>query len=141
MSTEPKSLTSEQWTRIEMLLRELYMRVRLVIDGYAIDLMLVRDGVYRNVVLVTINGEIGGKWLFEDCDERRSFMQRTKRHVISGTKRAEFIRAVGKRYAKKSAMLKPYDSFNSGWKSFRALKKHLVANNQSIELLEDAPCK
>ena len=111
--------------------------VELKVDGYDITLILERVGVYQNKIMVYIGGEFRGQWMAEDCDERRRFLQERKHSILSGKQMAEFERLPKQRQKElreKSPM--QYSCFTPQWSSFRALKKHFCANNQSIELVK-----
>ena len=102
-------MTKEEWKQAEEALTHFFRPVELKVDGYDITLILERVGVYQNKIMVYIGGEFRGQWMAEDCDERRRFLQEYPMQ---------------------------YSCFTPQWSSFRALKKHFCANNQSIELVK-----
>ena len=65
------------------------------------------------------------------------FLQERKHSILSGKQMAEFER-LPKRRQKELREKYPmqYSCFTPQWSSFRALKKHFCANNQSIELVK-----
>lgn len=130
-------MTKEEWKRAEQALIHLYNPVKLKVDGYEVSLVLERVGTYQNRIMVYINGTFRGKWLTEDCEERRRFMQEHTCSALTRKQKAAFEK-LSKRRQKELREKYPmtYSSFTPQWSSFRALKKHLCANNQSIELLE-----
>ena len=157
-------MTKEEWKQAEEALTHFFHPVELKVDGYDITLILERVGVYQNKIMVYIGGEFRGQWMAEDCDERRRFLhgfelhrgahdgmvghgdagvardavgQERKHSILSGKQMAEFER-LPKRRQKELREKYPmqYSCFTPQWSSFRALKKHFCANNQSIELVK-----
>lgn len=92
---------------------------------------------YQNKIMVYIGGEFRGQWMAEDCEVRRRFLQEQRHNILSGKQRAEFER-LPKRRQKELREKYPmqYSCFTPQWSSFRALKRHFCANNQSIELVK-----
>ena len=130
-------MTKEEWKQVEEVLTHIFHPVELKLDGYDITLILERVGVYQNKIMVYIGGEFRGKWMAEDCEERRRFLQEQKHNILSGKQRADFEK-LPKRRQKELREKYPmqYSSFTPQWSSFRALKKHFCANNLRIELVK-----
>jgi hypothetical protein len=86
-----------------------------------------------------VNGEVRGAWLFEDCEERRRFMRPVKRFLYSKEQRVSY-KKVSKRLRQKYGLPDPditYTSYDFYWTSFRALKRNLIKNNTTIELVKE----
>lgn len=130
-------MIQEEWRQAEQALQQILNPVKLKVDGYEVTLILERVGIYQNRIMIYINGEFRGKWLAEDCEERRRFMQEHTYSALTRKQKAAFEK-LSKRRQKELREKYPmtYSSFTPQWSSFRALKKHLCTNNQSIELLE-----
>ena len=130
-------MTKEEWKQAEEALTHFFHPVELKVDGYDITLILERVSVYQNKIMVYIGGEFRGQWMAEDCEERRRFLQEQRHNILSGKQRAEFER-LPKRRQKELREKYPmqYSCFTPQWSSFRALKRHFCANNQSIELVK-----
>ena len=130
-------MTKEEWKQAEEALTQFFHPVELKADGYDITLVLQRVGVYQNKIMVYIGGEFRGKWMAEDCEERRRFLQERRHSILSRKEKAEFEK-LSKRSQKELREKYPmqYSSFTPQWSSFGALKKHFCANNQSIELIK-----
>lgn len=136
--TERGTLTAADWAEIEKQLGHLYHPVILKIDGYLVTLQLERIGKLRLAIVVWVNGAFKGEWISKDCEERRRFYRSRKRSLLTGRRRAAFVKDVGKRYASKSKLLtETFVYYEFYWASFAALKRHLVRNNQSIEWVRD----
>ena len=130
-------MTKEEWKQAEEALTHFFHPVELKVDGYDITLILERVSVYQNKIMVYIGGEFRGQWMAEDCEVRRRFRQEQRHNILSGKERAEFER-LPKRRQKELREKYPmqYSCFTPQWSSFRALKRHFCANNQSIELVK-----
>lgn len=128
-------MNNEEWKQAESALKSMYTTVRLRCDEYELSLRLERINTYKLAIVFYINGVFKGKWLMEDCEERRRFFNPVEKSVLT---------AKGKKaYAKLSKKEQQewhekffYISYTAYWTSFRKLKKHLTENNKSIELIE-----
>jgi len=123
-------MTKEEWKRCQEALKSLMNYVKLKIDGYEVTITLVRVGTYKNAIAVYVNGYLKGKWLAEDCEERRRFIQKREKALYS---QAE-IKKMPKKLQKELSQ-KKYEYYQTHWTSFGALKKHFVENNENIELV------
>lgn len=104
--------------------------VKLEIDGYEVTLVLMRIGTYKNAIGIFVNGVFEGKWLVEDCEERKRFIQKRERSLY---KQSE-VKKLPKKM-QREMLSKKYEYYRSHWSSFGTLKKHLTENNESIELI------
>ncbi|TEB10024.1 hypothetical protein Pmgp_02719 [Pelotomaculum propionicicum] len=107
-------------------------------DGYEVTLRLGRISQFKNAILVYINGEVRGEWLLKDCEERRRFFQPVKRSVLS-RKTCSGLRKISKKLRQKAGLPDPdakYTYYCPYWTSFKSLKRHLIKNNDSIELIK-----
>lgn len=130
-------MTKEDWKKVEESLDSFYDMVKLRCDGYILTLYLARYTQFKNGITVYVNGKVEGRWLVEDCEERRRFMRPVKNSVHPPKERAK-LKKLSKRLQKSSPLLNPDASFltyRSYWTSFKALKNHLIKNNTNIELL------
>lgn len=132
-------MTKDEWKKAEETLKRLYSNVKLNCDGYEVSLVLRQVSQFRNAIVVYVNGEFRGKWLCEDCEERRRFFPCKKKTVVKD----KDIKALGSseyRMTKKRIQeLKDefsYNEYTSAWTNFKALKKHFETNNKSIELVK-----
>ncbi len=131
-------MTKEEWSQAENALKGFFSPVYLKADGYDVSLVLVRVSTYKNMIMVYIGGEFQGKWLAEDCEERRRFYQKKVRSLLSAKQKADF-KKLPKRMQKELAERyhnMEYEAYSSLWSSFGSLKKHFTANNQQIELVK-----
>jgi len=133
-TTQP---TTEQWKEIEADVMRLYHPIYLDCDGYLVRLMLERVEKLRLGITVRVNGELAPSWLglFKDdqvSEEGRRFFQQRTRSVWRGKSKKTVRRAFGKKEAeKKTSHRHPW------WESPTSMRRHLVANNDVIRLLDE----
>ncbi|MBW2599982.1 MAG: hypothetical protein JRC60_07915 [Deltaproteobacteria bacterium] len=130
-------MSNDDWKYVEERLRVLWTGVELMCDGYRIRLDLKQISQFRNVITVTINGWFRGKWLMRGDvnEEGRRFFPTRQRYLYSGKSRAVFKKM--SKQTLKRLRIDPDEKYSYkdyAWRSFNALKKHLIENNQSIEL-------
>ena len=132
-------MTENDWKTIDTRLKSvLSMPVELKIDGYVVQLSLEQVSQFKNAIVVYIDGKIKGEWLMKDCEERRRFFACTRKSVVKESD----IKAFGKKTSKKQKQaieeLKEkysYNIYSFAWTNFNKMKKHFIANNNDIELL------
>jgi len=90
----------------------------------------------KNAIMFYINGEFKGKWLMEDCEERRRFCQSKERSLLDSKQKAQMKRWPKKERLAMEARSK-FITYSPQWTSFRSLKSHLIKNNKSIELISE----
>ena len=134
-------MTDEEWSEVEERLKSLYDTVKLKCDGYNVTLRLTRVGAYELGIVVWVNGQITMKWMTEDCEESRRFLRRRYKYVYSQKGRMQAKKRSVKALLKKEGIdpEKKYTYYDPMWKSFRALKKQLIAENEVIELVREEP--
>ncbi|MFV0497466.1 MAG: hypothetical protein ACK5L0_04735 [Candidatus Fimivivens sp.] len=131
-------MTKEEWSQAEKALQGFYSPVYLKADGYEVTLILERVKTYKNMVMVYIGGQFWGKWMIEDCEERRRFFQKRVRSLLSAKEKSNFKKLSKRAQKEMSARYHEmeYETYSPQWSSFGALKKHFTANNQQIELIK-----
>ncbi len=131
-------MTKEEWAQAEKALQGFYSSVRLKVDEYEVTLILERVSTYKNMIMVYIGGEFKGKWLAEDCEERRRFFSKKARSLLSAKQKADFKKLPKRTQKDLSARYNnlTYETYSPQWSSFSALKKHFISNNQQIELVK-----
>ena len=130
-------MSKDGWVQVQEALKSLYSIVKLKIDDYEVTLSLVRVSTYKLAIAIYVGGMFKGIWLTEDCEERRRFVRKTEKSLMSPKQKAEFDKfpkRMQKEFARKYNNMK-YDFYSSVWTSFGALKKHLIENNKNIELV------
>lgn len=127
-------MTRDEWNQVKEALNSFYHIVKMNADGYDLALKLERMSTYKNAIGIYINGEFHGKWLMDDCEERRRFCQSRQRSLLNAKGRAA-IKKMSKKQQAEWIARSTYTYHASHWSSFGSLKRHLIANNQSIELI------
>lgn len=124
-------MTKDEWATAERQATSPFDRCDLMVDGYKITLQLGRLSPYRNAIGVYINGVMDGKMMIEDCEERRRFYREVL-HTPGPAKPPKGITA--KRWAQ-ARKEHTYSTWYPYWTNFAALRRHLIKNNSSIELI------
>lgn len=127
-------MTKEQWEEVKQALTSLFSIVELKVDGYNVILQLQRVSVYKNEISFFIDGKFKGEW-FEECEERRRFFKKSRKSILNAKGKQKF-KKLSKKVQKEWEEKYFYDEYSPFWSSFSALKKHLEAENESIELVE-----
>ncbi len=127
-------MTKEDWAKAQEALNSMYQIVRLNADGYEVALQLVRVSAYRNAIAIYIGNVFKGEWIMGDCEERRRFVQKKERSLLSPKEKAKF-KKLPKKIQKELDIDRKYEFYQTHWSSFGALKKHLIANNKDIALV------
>lgn len=131
-------MTAEEWKKAEEELKCLFNPVKLTCDGYKVTIILVRTDQFKNALAVYVNGEIKGKWYMEDCEERRRFFQSRSQSAFN-KKQKDIYKKIRKSTRKEIGIdiEKKFTYYTPYWKSFKALKSHLIKNNTNIELVKE----
>lgn len=132
-------MLQQDWKLVEERLKQLYSTVKLRCDGYEVSFVLARIGQFKNGILVYVDGVFKGKWLMEDCEERRRFCRPINKSFHTA-KEKQSLRKLPKKWRKESKALDPdlkYTYYANYWTSFRTLKSHLIKNNRDIELVKE----
>ena len=132
-------MTKGEWVRVENALKSMYSFVKLNCDGYEVKLSLQPVSQFKNAIVPFINGTLKGKWIVEDCEERRRFLPCKKKTIVK-EKDIKALRSSGLRMTEKRIQeykdKYSYNVYSAFWTNFRSMKKHLEENNKSIELIE-----
>lgn len=129
-------MNTEEWNIVKKKLERLYDPVKLDCDGYELTLVLVRNGQFKNEIQIYVNGFFKGKWMLEDCEERRRFFRESTRSLLTNKQRAELKKAkIGKKKMAEFEERAKYVVHDPIWKSFNSLKRHLIKNNKEIKLI------
>ena len=129
-------MTKEDWAYVEETVKRPYKIVKLNCDGYILSLRLRRVDVYKLAICVRVNGELSVDWIVNDCEERRRFFRKTQGSILSASG-MKIFRKLSKKKQEEWRGSYFYDIYLPYWTSFRSLKKHLIENNKSIELVKE----
>lgn len=127
-------MTPAEWKRVENALAE-HGWATLRVDGYLLSLHVHRIKALSYAIWIYVDGAFKGRWILEDCEERRRFMQCKVHRLRTGTLQ-QYVKLFGKREGRAQFAAAAWTSFHPYWTNFGALRRHLVNNNTSIELVE-----
>lgn len=130
-------MTKEEWSQVEEALKSFYSIVEMKVDEYKVSLRLERLDTYSNRIAIYVNGEFKGKWLIEDCEERRRFLRKREKSLITAKQKKD-LNKLPKKFIKEHEewFNRSYVYYEHYWSSFNSLKKHLLKENESIELVK-----
>ncbi len=133
-------MTKEEWEIVEKKLSIVNIPAFLKVDGYDVRLMLTQKNTYSNYIVPIINGQLKMEWFTEDCEERRRFFVRRTKNTYNKRKLMNDKTLTKKDKKELDAFLsersKIFEYWELGWTNFNSMKKHLIANNESIELIK-----
>lgn len=140
-------LTKEQKQELIDKLSYPWGRVRLLCDGYQIDLMVERDKGLAYRVVTYVNGSWQGKWISgKESHPEQKFLRKSIRPVVTKAERERMEKAVGKRCFKKMCAEEPYWTktitlYDISWASGKAAINHLckVCDSIQISAKEETP--
>lgn len=132
-------MQQEDWDALKEQMASPYGTMKLKCDQFEVALQQAVDSKSRKwATAVYVDGVFKGLWTRATPDgepeheEARRFMRKVSKAVFRAKEIEEYRKAFGKREAAKMAA-KRHVYFLPDWSSFNSLKKHLLANNTSIE--------
>lgn len=130
-------MTKEQWEAVENKLYSTYGDVRLKIDGYDVSIRTERNKM-KLVFAVYVDGKIKSEWILNDCEIRRKFYcKSTKCAVHVDYKKLGKASKAVKKEVEEYRKQNTFSYYLPYFKSFRTLKRTLLANNTEIKLMEE----
>jgi hypothetical protein len=131
-------MNNADWKEVEKRLGLQFHPVELMCDGYRLYLELQRVSNLRLAITFHINGWFRGKWMIEDCEERRRFFPVSFRSIY-GQKRKNWYKSWPKWMLRdlKIDLNEKHAVYGVSWSSFTSLKRHLIKNNNSIEMFRE----
>ncbi len=129
-------MTPEQWKKLEISLRIPWGEARLRVDGFDLTLQVQQVKPLRYAIVPFVNGFSRGAWLTkkdgeEWREEARRFLPLKKLYLYS---RAKLMKTKLPKKTMEEWASKHIETRGICWTSFAALKRHLIANNESIEI-------
>lgn len=131
-------MQQEDWDALKAQMESPYGVMDLQCDQYKLTLQQQTSSKSKSwATTVYVDGVLKGGWCLADGDqpkheEARRFLRKVTRALNSRKYVEAYRKAFGKRAADKLAA-QTYVYFSPTWSSFNSLKKHLLANNTSIE--------
>jgi len=134
-------MNDREWKAVEGALQHIYSEgADLDCDGYKVSLRLRRLDAFKNAVMVYVGGVAEGRWILEDCEERRRFLCPRRSKAWKAKDREDF-RKIGKRTLQKMGIDPDafYMTYSPWWTSFTRLRRHFEANNKRVRLIAPRP--
>lgn len=133
-------MTKDEWLQVQDKLSHPWGSVKLMVDGYALTLQVQQIKPLKYVVTVFVNGVYKGEWMNGEADEAKRFCRPVKKSVWSPAKKKAVLKGLSKAEAKRAVeyldLNKTWTHWDVWWPSFGPLKRHLILNNKSIEIVE-----
>lgn len=127
------SISKEEWKQIENHLLYPGATEYLQCDQYLVTLKVGAEKL-RMYIYIYVDGWFRGEWSRSDCDIRRRFLCAVKDNLF---RRMPTKGRSGRPYVtKKVKKSGEFTYYVPTWRSFSALRKHLVKNNTTIQRLE-----
>lgn len=123
------------WDKIKEKLSTLFGKAELECDGYKVDLFKEYYNENRLCISVYIDGYMKGKWLTEDCEERRRFAHCKKR--LLRLPKGFDTKGLTKKKLKALDEQRTYYSYGFCWFNFDEMRRHFEKNNKEIKLVGD----
>lgn len=132
-------MTPEQWKKVEAQLRNPWGEAKFRVDGFLLTLQVHAIAPLRYGILPYVNGWNRGAWLTKNeagewCEEARRFLPLKKLFLY---RRAKLMKTKLPKKTMDEWASKYIEARGLYWASFPALKRHLIANNKSINLVEE----
>ena len=133
-------MTKDEWELVRGKLSVSFGLVDLIVDGYLLHLKVQQTGPLKYEILPYVNGKFEGRWITQKTDECIRFMCPKTVSLYSRADKARITKGLTKRQVKDffPDLDKTGTYYQWGWASFTSLKRHLLANNKSIELKKEA---
>lgn len=124
------------WNKVREELSVLFGKVELECDGYKVVLFKECYSENKLCISVYIDGQIKGKWLTDDCEERRRFARCSirKLRLPKGFNRKNWT----KKELKALDEHRTYHSYSFCWFNFDEMRRHFEKNNKEIKLVSTA---
>ena len=124
------------WAEIEKQLASPFGRVKLRIDGYAVDLQVGAIAPRKQGICVFVDGYFRGEWMLIDrgTEEGKRFFPTVKKRVWSDKHLKLWKRIDDKAaYEKKRAQVTEFR--RSYWTSVTLMRRHFQKHNTDIQLV------
>jgi len=132
-------MTNQDWDKIKENWGSLTMSTELLIDGYNVKLVTVKDEMKLRV-LTFVDEKVSIKWCHKDdegkYDERAvKFFQKHTKAYYSAKEIKAAEKAFGKRFCKERSYYDKHEYYDPAWTSFNSFKRHILKNNKEIKLI------
>lgn len=129
-------MKKEEWEKVEKALSGTYGQAKLQVDDREVTFQRALVSKNRLGIGMYIDGELKGKWLFNECPEQLYFRPAWKSAWPAAARREM------KKLSKRSLKQLGYDPdkkhhyFTFVWPNVTAIRRHYQKTFESIELIE-----
>lgn len=127
-------MNKADWDKVKKKLCTLFGKAELECDGYKVELIKGYYKENRLCIFVYINGYMKGKWLTEDCEERRRFAH-CKKRLLRLSKGFD-KKGLTKKELKALDEQRTYYAYGFWWLNFDEMRRHFEKNNKEIKLIK-----
>lgn len=132
-------MTKDQWLQVKQQLSYPYGSVTLTVDGYTLALQVQQVKPLKYGICVFVNGVCKGEWYKGEADEAKRFCRPSVKALWSPARKKAALKGFKSKADIKSMtdllnLDKTWTFWEMYWPTFEPLQRHLIANNQSIEL-------
>jgi len=128
------TLSKEEWIDLENSLLWPLAQREILCDGYKVTLQVRNLKKLQLGIFVFVDGYMKGKWVLEDCEERRRFLCPVTRPIFRGKERQKLEQYLAKLEHRPSRHKETITGYYSWWTDFTAMRRHFERNNQEIRL-------
>ena len=135
-------MTKDEWLLVKNKLSHPWGSAELMVDGYKLSLRVEQAKALKYMIVPYVNGEFKGVWMRKDSEEGKRFLRHVTIAVYKPAEKARLTKGVSKKMVKEvfgDRLDATYTVIHWGWPTFGPLQRHLIANNQVIELVGDKP--
>ncbi|MDP2153827.1 MAG: hypothetical protein Q8J66_09240 [Methylotenera sp.] len=133
-------LTKEQKTELAQKLTSPWGAVKLICDGFTIDLQVQRmKGGMTYRVMTFVNGQFKGEWVSSTQEHpQQKFLRKSERPLYSASHKATLEKIYGKRHvANTESYQKKYITYMPDFASGKAAISHLCKVSESIQVVHE----
>jgi len=130
-------LTREEVIKIEYELAVPYGMVRLMCDGYRVDIQVSKVKPLKYELMVYVNGEWKGSWVKGDCEEAKRFMRPMHRPKYTAKFRTGMTKVYGARRVRKEIpdLDDKVTHYLPTWLSAKPMLRHFAKTCSDIQLV------
>ena len=135
-------MTKDEWLQVKNRLSHPWGSVTLMVDGYTLMLRVEQAKALKFEIMPYVNGEFKGTWMQKDSEEGKRFLRPVTIAAHKPAEKARLVKGMSKKMIKAifgDRLDATFTVFLWGWPTFGPLQRHLIANNQVIELVGDKP--
>lgn len=135
-------MTKDEWLLVKNKLSHPWGSVTLMVDGYKLALRVEQVKALKFEIMTYVNGEFKGSWMKQGSEEGMRFLRPVKIAAYKPAQKARITKGVSKKMIKEvfgDRLDATCTVFFWGWPTFGPLQRHLIANNQVIELVGEKP--